>query len=110
MTLRTGKSLKVPDKIEKTLRKLPTIDKLHLREVQREKLRSFMRNGRNEHPPSKRLKATGKRIRLTISQLFEAYRPETLVAWRSFFVPPEILYATGLQVMCYVYPAADWNN
>lgn len=40
------------------------------------------------------LKATGERMRLLARQLLKAYKSDTIVAWRSFLVPTEVLYAT----------------
>lgn len=42
------------------------------------------------------LEATKKRMLLTARQFIMAYKPETVVAWRSFLVPSEIFYATGI--------------
>lgn len=49
-------------------------------------------NKKTEMP--KTLKATGERTNLTTQQLLQAYGPESIVVWRSFLVPTEILYAT----------------
>lgn len=44
----------------------------------------------------KQLKATNKKVELTTRQFLKAYKQETILAWRTFLVPTEIFYATGV--------------
>jgi benzoyl-CoA reductase/2-hydroxyglutaryl-CoA dehydratase subunit BcrC/BadD/HgdB len=51
---------------------------------------------KQEIKKGKLLRATDQRTALTGMQLLSAYKPENIVAWRTFFVPTEIFYATGV--------------
>lgn len=71
------------------------------REEQLKKLLTLMDTSlrdRNQvaHRKSVCLEATKRRREMTTRQLMEAYRPETVLAWRTFLIPTELCYATGV--------------
>lgn len=74
-----------------------TSKKCHMRPEQKKKFLTALRDGGKEHGEKKVrvLKSTDKRTALIARQLLSAYNPGSIVAWRSFLVPSEIMYATG---------------
>ncbi len=69
----------------------------HTRLDQKKKFLKALKYGGKEQreKKSRLLKSTDKRTALIARQLLSAYNPNTVVAWRSFLVPSEILYAAG---------------
>lgn len=63
---------------------------------QGKKFLEVLKGGEKKQEKIESLKATKQRIVLTAKQLLRAYKPETIVVWRSFLVPTEIFYATGV--------------
>ncbi len=64
---------------------------------QKKKFLTFLKEGGKEQREQKTglLKSSEKRTAHIARQLLSAYNPHTVVAWRSFLVPSEIMYAAG---------------
>jgi predicted CoA-substrate-specific enzyme activase len=67
------------------------------RSDQKKKFLKVLRDGAKDQREKRVnfLKSTNNRTALIAKQLLSAYNPNNVVAWRSFLVPSEIMYATG---------------
>jgi len=66
------------------------------REQQLNNLRALLKDAEKEPSPFYTLQATKKRIGITARLFRKAYRKDSVVAWRTSFVPSEILFALGI--------------
>lgn len=69
----------------------------HMRSEQKKKFLKALKDGGKEHRSKKvrQLKSTDKRTALIARQLLNAYNQSSVVTWRSFLVPSEMMYAAG---------------
>lgn len=67
------------------------------RSEQKKKFLSVLKYGAKDKQSKKvsLLKSTDRRTALIAKQLLSAYNPKSVVAWRSFLVPSEIMHAAG---------------
>lgn len=66
------------------------------RKTAAKKFFEILRSADRESKASSSLQAVNERTRFVARQLLKAFKPNTIVAWRTFLVPSEIFYATGV--------------